>query len=206
MTILRASGFGLARATPWKLPMTHLTHQHTPADISPAIPAGALARRLAAAGLGVQYEPGRDECRLTILGVRTGRSCVTLAASGRARWLYEPIGPAISPANLAAIIAYLLGVPHSPASLAAYRAFPLKGQVGRALQDQGLTVTLRVSEDWDSFEATTDIDITSPARPWLGAVTLSDDATLDWSLNWQAAFRGDAAALINTITPILRRR
>jgi hypothetical protein len=186
--------------------MTQLTHQPAPAGISPAIPAGALARRLAAAGLGVQYGPGRDECRLTIVGVRAGRSCLTLAASGRARWLYEPTGPAASPANLTAIIAYLLSVPHHPASLAAYRAFPLKGQVGRAMQDQGLTVTLRVSEDWDSFEATTDIDITSGARPWLGTVTLSDDAALDWCCNWRAAFREDPAALIDTITPVLRRR
>ncbi|HEX4254625.1 MAG TPA: hypothetical protein VH089_06030 [Streptosporangiaceae bacterium] len=45
-------------------------------------------------------------------------------------------------------------------------ALPLKGQAGRALQDQGLAVTLRVSEDLESFEATTDIDITSPLRAY----------------------------------------
>jgi hypothetical protein len=63
-----------------------------------------------------------------------------------------------------------------------------------------------VSEDLESFEATTDIDITSPIRPQLGTVTLSDDAALDWHLNWQAAFHGSFAALIDTITPILRPR
>src|SRR6202000_3312998 len=104
------------------------------------------------------------------------------------------------------IIAYLLGAPPSPDRLAAYRALPLKGQVGRSLQDRGLTVTLRVSEDLESFEATTDIDITSRARPCLGTVTLSDDAALDWHLDLSAAFRGDPAALIDTITPILRQR
>jgi hypothetical protein len=83
---------------------------------------------------------------------------------------------------------------------------PLKGQVGRTLQDQGLTVTLRTSEDLESFEATTDIDITSPARPQLGTITVSDDAALDWHLNWRAAFHGNPAALIDTITPILRHR
>jgi hypothetical protein len=186
--------------------MTQLTHQPVLPDTSTTIPAGVLARRLAAAGLGVQYEPRRDECRLTILGVTTGRSCLTLAASGHARWLYEPTGPAARPAALTAIIGYLLSVPYRPVSLAAYRAFPLKGQVGRALQDQGLTVTLRVSEDWDSFEATTDIDITSGARPWLGTITLSDDAALDWHCDLRAAFKGDAPALIDTITPVLRRR
>jgi hypothetical protein len=162
---------------------------------------------LAATGLGVHYEPRRYECRLTILGLTTGRSCLTLAASGHARWLYEPAaGPATSPATLAAIIAHLLSAPHSAASLAAYRAFPLKGQVGRSLQDRGLNVALRVSEDLESFEATTDIDITSPARPWLGTITLSDDAVLDWNCNWRTAFQGNPTALIDVITPVLRHR
>jgi len=82
----------------------------------------------------------------------------------------------------------------------------LKGQVGRTRPDQGLTVTLRVSEDLESFEATTDIDVTSPVRPWLGTVTLSDDAALDWRLDARAAFRGNPAVLIDVITPVLRRR
>jgi hypothetical protein len=63
---------------------------------------------------------------------------------------------------------------------------------------------LRVSEDLDSFEATTDIDITSPARPCLGTVRLSDDAALDWHCDWRAAFQGNPAAFIDVITPILR--
>jgi len=42
--------------------------------------------------------------------------------------------------------------------------------------------------------------------PWLGTITLSDDAALDWCCNWRAAFRENPAALIDTITPILRRR
>jgi hypothetical protein len=162
---------------------------------------------LAATGLGVHCEPRHRECRLTILGLTTGRSCLTLTASGHARWLYEPAaGPATSPATLAAIIAHLLSTPHSTANLAAYRAFPLKGQVGRSLQDQGLNVTLRVSEDLESFEATTDIDITSPARPWLGTITLSDDAVLDWNCNWRTAFQGNPTTLIDVITPVLRHR
>jgi hypothetical protein len=65
---------------------------------------------------------------------------------------------------------------------------------------------LQVSEDLESFEATTDIEVTSRARPWLGTVRLSDDAALDWHLNWQAAFHGNPAALIDTITPVLRHR
>ncbi len=48
--------------------------------------------------------------------------------------------------------------------------------------------------------------MTSPTRPQLGTIAVSDDAALDWHLNWQAAFRGNPAALIDLITPILRHR
>jgi hypothetical protein len=95
---------------------------------------------------------------------------------------------------LAAIMVHILGAPHTADAtpgVAAYRAFPLKGAVGRCLQDRGLTVTLRVCEDWESFEATTDIEVTSPARPWLGAVRLADDGHLDWECDYRAAFHGD---------------
>jgi hypothetical protein len=168
-------------------------------------PALVLARRLAGAGLGVEVSHYRDTCQFTILGVERGKSFVALEADGQARWYYEPAaGPGTSPGTLTAIIAYLLGAPHPTTSLAAYHALPLKGQVGRSLQDHGLAVVLRVSEDLDSFEATTDIEVTSPGRPQLGTITVSDDAALDWHLNWQAAFRGNPGALIDVITPILR--
>jgi hypothetical protein len=157
--------------------------------------------------MGVQVSRRRDTCELTIVGVTTGKSLLALGTSGQARWYYEPAaGPPASPPTLTAIIGYLLQAPPGTTSLSAYRALPLKGQVGRALQDQGLTVTLRVSEDLESFEATTDIEVTSSARPWLGTIALSDDAALDWHLNWQTAFQGNPAALIDTITPVLRHR
>ena len=169
------------------------------------MPAQPLARRLAAAGLGVEISRRRDTCQLTIAGAASGKSLLALGTGGRARWYYEPAaGPLTSPATLTAIIAYLLGTPHDTASLAAYPALPLKGRVGRSLQDQGLTVALHVSEDLESFEATTDIEVTSPARPQLGAVRLSDDAAVDWRCDWRAAFPGHPAALIDVITPILR--
>jgi hypothetical protein len=186
--------------------MTWPAHHLTPSlNSDDDLPAPALARQLAAAGLAVQMSCHRDTCQLTIAGVTAGKSFVALEAGGQARWYYEPAtGPSTSPATLTAITAYLLNAPSPAASLAAYRALPLKGQVGRALQDQGLTITLTVSEDLESFEATTDIEVTSPAHPHLGTIRLSDDAAIDWSLNWQAAFGGDPAALIDVIIPILR--
>jgi hypothetical protein len=187
--------------------MAQPIRQPAPLDSSPDIAAGPLARRLAATGLGVEVSRHRDACQLTILGAITGKSFVALEGGGRARWYYEPAaGPGTSPATLTAIIAYLLGEPPIAVGPPAYRALPLKGQVGRALQDRGLAVALRVSEDYESFEATTDIDITSPTRPWLGTIRLSDDAALDWHCDLRAAFRGNPATLIDLITPILRPR
>src|SRR5208283_117653 len=84
--------------------------------------------------------------------------------------------------------------------------FPLRGTVGRCLQDRGLTVTLRICEDLESFEATTAVEVTSPARPWLGAVQLTDDGDLDWECDYRAAFHGDPSQLADVIAAILHVR
>lgn len=116
------------------------------AAVADGPPVRMLARRLAAAGLGVQVTPRRDTCELAICGTGPGKSLVALGTGGQARWYYEPpAGPSAGPAALAAIIGHLLGAPPDPASLAPYRALPVKGQVGRSLQDRGLAVSLRVS-------------------------------------------------------------
>ena len=166
-----------------------------------------LTRRLAAAGFGVHGTRWRDRHELILLNVTAARSCLTVTDSGRAQWHYEPAtGRGTDPATLTAIIVHILGAPHTAGTtpgVAAYRAFPLKGAVGRCLQDRGLTVTLRISEDLESFEATTEIEVTSPARPWLGAVQLADDGDLDWDCDYRAAFHGDIAAMADVIAPIL---
>ena len=125
-----------------------------------------------------------------------------------AQWHYEPAtGHTIDSAALAAIIVHILGAPRTAGAtggVAAYRAFPLKGAVGRSLQDRGLTVALRVCEDLESFEVTTAIEVTSPARPWLGAVQLTDDGHLDWECDYRAAFHDDPGQLADVIAPTLR--
>lgn len=180
----------------------------TVSAIRPEIPAQLLVQQLNAAGLGAECSARCDGYELTISGVGAGKSCLSLTGERQACWHYEPLTGSSTPAAvLIAIIGNLLAVPHgSQATLDpdAYRAFPLKGQVGRVLQDQGLTVTLRVTHDWETFEATTDIDVTNPSRPWLGMVTMADNADLDWNLDWGAAFNGNSADLIAIIAPVLR--
>ena len=75
--------------------MAQLTRQPTPLDISPAIPAGLLARRLAAAGLGVQVSRRRDTCELTILGMPQpgSRSWRWIPAGRPAGTTNQPPGP-----------------------------------------------------------------------------------------------------------------
>jgi hypothetical protein len=191
--------------------MTTITHHRLAAHVTPAVlSARKLGRLLAAAGLGTEYTHRPAGCELTITGVVAGRSSLTLTTAGYACWHYEPAtGPVTGATTLTSIIGFLLAVPEAAAQAsdpAAYQAFPLKGKVGRILHDQGLAVKLQVSEDWESYEATTTIDVTSPARPWLGTVTLADNADLDWRCNWRTAFRDNPAALIDVITPILRHR
>ena len=129
---------------------------------------------------------------------------------GYSQWHYEPgTGPATDPATLTAIITHILKAPHAAGTSPdadAYRAFPLKGIVGRCLQDRGLTVTLQVSEDLESFEATTDIEVTSPARPWLGLIRLSDNGHLEWDCDYRTAFHGDPGTLDRRDRPHPARR
>ena len=167
-----------------------------------------ITRRLAASGVGVHDCGPGGNCELVILNVPGARSCLTLTGTGCAQWHYEPAtGPATSAATLTGIITHILGAPRAAGRApgpAAYQAFPLKGAVGRSVQDRGLTVTLQVSEDLESFEATTDIEVTSPARPWLGLARLSDNGHIEWDCDYRTAFHGDPGALIDVIIPILR--
>ena len=116
-------------------------------------------------------------------------------------------GPGTDADTLAAIIVHILGAPRTAGTApgaAAYRAFPLKGAVGRRLQDRGLTVTLRISEDLESFEATTEIEVTSPPGP--GWVRCGSPTTATWTGTATTAppVHGDVAALADVIAPILR--
>ena len=153
-------------------------------------PAQVITRRLAASAAGVHGRGRGDHCELVILNVPGARSCLTLTGTGWAQWHYEPAtGPATDPATLTAIIEHILGAPRAAGCApgpAAYQAFPLKGAIGRSVQDRGLTVALRVSEDLESFEATTDIEVTSPARPWPGLVRLSDNGHIEWDCDYRA--------------------
>ncbi len=154
--------------------MTPASHAAVPPRTHPSRGAPLVhtwTQRLAAGGFGVRSSRWRGRHELIILNVPGGQSSLTITGGGHAHWYYEPRARPPRAAVLAAIIVHILGAPRpadAASGVAAYRAFPLKGAVGRCLQDRGLAVALRISEDPESFEATTSIQVTSPARPWLG--------------------------------------
>ena len=188
--------------------MTNLPHHALSLNAGSGTDPAQVITRLAAAGAGVHSHCRGDSRELVILNVPGARSCLTFTGTGWVQWHYEPAtGPATDPATLTAIIVHILGAPQAADTTPdadAYRSFPFKGAVGQHVQDRDLTVTLRVSEDLESFEATTDIEITSPARPWLGTVRLSDDGHLEWDCDYRTAFHGDPGALVDVIAPVIR--
>ena len=155
-------------------------------------PAQLITRRLAACGFGVHLSHWRDQEELVILNVSGARSCLTLTSCGHAQWHYEPsTGPVTDAATLAAIDLHILSAASPPDRRSdvrairregcPYQGFPLKGAVGRYLQDWGLTVTLRVDEDLESFEATSEIEVTTPPAP--GSVPCGSPTTATWTGN-----------------------
>ena len=185
------------------LPQTEQSHR---SDGRTGQAAGLITRRLAAHGFGADTRDRGDMQEIVILNVTGARSCLDITDSGYALWHYEPrTGPATDPTALTAIILHIFGAPPPATSPEDYRAFPLKGAAGRQLQDHGLHVNLQVYKDLASFEATTEIEVTSPAQPRRGSVHLNDEGELEWECDYGAAFHGDAAGLIDTIVPVLHQ-
>ncbi len=143
---------------------------------------------------GCLNEPGK----LGGHGLRT-----TDLAAGRGQ--YEPCtGPVTEPAAVTHLVSHLLGAPASQPPGDNYRTFLLKGAAGRQLQDLGLTVTLLVDEDLESFDVTAHIQITNPARPERGTVWVSDLADVEWDYAYRGSPATCAANLADTIIPTLR--
>jgi hypothetical protein len=166
----------------------------------------AAARRLAAHGFGADCRHQGDWPSIVILNVAGARSSLDLIGGGYVQWHYEPrTGPATDPGALVAVVLRVLGMPTATLTASAYRAFPLQGAAGRHLEDHGLTVDLLIHQDLESFEAPTELQITSLARPERGSVLLNDNGDLRWQCDYHAAFSGDAGKVVDTIAPLLHR-
>ncbi len=167
---------------------------------------------LATEGFGTQTREWDELWDLTITGARRARSCLAIVEGGYLRWHYEPdSGPRTSPAAIARLVLRLLGTAGAgtgpgdrPLDDDTYRAFLLKGAVGRLLQDQGLKVELLSYEDLESFDVVAEIQVSDPHRPGRGRVRVTDQGFLEWECNAGEAFGSDAGAVVAVIAPVLR--
>ena len=162
---------------------TGLTAPLSAAAGSRTEPAQVITPRLAAAGLAVHATRQQDQHELVILNIPDALSCLTLTGTGCAQWHYEPAtGPATDAATLTAIIEHILGAPQvadTAPDADAYRSFPLKGTVGRCLQDRGLTVTCTCARTWNHSRPPP--TSRSPARPARGSASCGSAMTAIWN-------------------------
>ena len=176
-----------------------------PQDASRA--AALLTSRLTEAGLTCRtHDDGYGHgLHVTVLNAAHARSLLTAGHNGIIRWHYEPCtGPVTEPAAITHLVSHLLGAPASQPPSDNYRTFLLKGAAGRQLQDLGLTVTLLVDQDLESFDVTAHIHITNPARPERGTVRVSDLADIEWDYPYRDTPATCAGILADTLIPILR--
>ena len=109
-----------------------------------------------------------------------------------------------SPADLARIVARMLGTDYTSPQQHAHlhRGLTPAGAAGRDLKARGMTVTLTVAEDDETYTVYAGIVITSPARPERGKVVLDDSGWLYWECHADDIPAGPAD-LADTVADIL---
>ncbi len=60
-------------------------------------------------------------------------------------------------------------------------------------------------EDLESFDVVGEISATSPHRPELGTVRVTDHGDVEWECRAGEAFGGHPEAIVAVVAPILRR-
>ena len=166
-----------------------------------------LTARLTRAGLAsTTHDDGYGHgLHVIVFNAAYARCLLTAGHNGIIRWHYAPCtGPVSEPAAITHLVSHLLGVPASRPPGDNYRTFLLKGAAGRQLQDLGLSVTLVVDEDLESFDVTARIQITNSPRPERGTVRVSDLADIEWDYSYRDAPATSAGIVADTIIPILR--
>jgi hypothetical protein len=111
---------------------------------------------------------------------------VTIAADGSVeceRWLCE--GRQADPACTAVVVLRILGGDAGVEPLVTNAwgcrcGVSFKGAAGRILADHGMQVTTRAYPDQEFFEVYSEIEVTNPARPERGTVSVADDGSLVW--------------------------
>ncbi len=143
------------------------------------------ADALNAHGFDVRNPAQQGSSILQVTNVRGALCELVMCGSGVFDWEYRSLeGSQSDPSRLAAMAMCILSVDRAADScvpVAHNRGVTLKGQIGRALADQGMHVSLNVLDtDELFFEVYSEVAITNPARPDRGTVCVADDGLLWW--------------------------
>jgi hypothetical protein len=196
-------GTTTTQATPESLPATPDSAEF--ATTLTGGPVRAMTERLTERGLSVRTTACEDSRLLKV--ARAGKAaCEVIVADDR----YFTCEYAAkrnrrsNPADLARIVARMLGTDYtSPQRYAhLHRGVTPAGAVGRDLKARGMTVTLSVTEDDETYTVFPGIVITSPAQPERGKVVLDDSGWVYWEC-YGDDIPGGPADLADTVADIL---
>jgi hypothetical protein len=141
-----------------------------------------VADALTAHGFDISVPAEEQACHLQLTNVRGALCDLTLTSHGAMIWEYRPFrGTWTSPAQIASMVLAILGVDSCGLAIRHYPGLALKGLVGRALAEYGMTVDVKVVyQDDVNYEIHAEIEVTNPAHPGRGFVRVADDATIRW--------------------------
>ena len=168
-------------------------------------PVRAMAERLTGRGLTVRTTPCEDSRLLKVTRARKAACDIIVADDQYFTCEYTAQrNRSSNPADLARIVARMLGTDYnSPQQYAhLHRGVTLAGAVGRDLKARGMTVTLSVAEDDETYTVYAGIVITSPARPERGKVVLDDSGWVYWECHGDD-IPGGPADLADTVADLL---
>ena len=175
--------------------VTTLTHR----------PVRAMTERLTERGLTVRTTACEDSRLLKVTRARKAACDVIVANDQYFTCEYTAKrNRRTNPADLARIVARMLGTDYTSPQQHAHlhRGVTLAGAVGRDLKARGMTVTLTVAEDDETYTVYAGIVITSPARPERGKVVLDDSGWTYWECHGDD-IPGGPADLADTVADIL---
>lgn len=176
--------------------------------------AEAIADTLTDSGFDVRSPTCGSAVDLKVTNVRSALCELTIWSNGAVIWDYLTFdGPRTSAEHIVSIMLDLLSPDWdetAPLRLSALPDLMLKGLVGRALVERGMTVALSKPDSDDrSFEVDAEIIITNPADLARGTAHLTDDGAICWECRLHGTAEGQAGLTVTdiaeTITRALRR-
>jgi hypothetical protein len=165
----------------------------------------AMAERLTKRGLTVRTKADEDSQLLKVTGAGTA-ACDLVITDGQyfaCDYIPRP-SPTTSPAGVARTVARMLATDYtSPQRYAhLHQGVALAGAVGRDMKARGMSVTLSIGKDDETFTVFAAIVITNPTHPERGTVLLDDSGWLYWEC-YGDEVPGGPADLADTVADVL---